>query len=76
MQTQSKSNWLPVSLLAAAIVLAAIILAFSPLLWTDHYIGETFTKKPVPAGCSIQTQTGGGFQGAIVVAHCPFWVQL
>jgi hypothetical protein len=76
MTTTSQAKSSAPLILAAAIVLAAIILAFSPLLWTDHYIGETFTKKPVPAGCSIQTQTGGGFQGAIVVAHCPFWVQL
>jgi hypothetical protein len=60
-------------ILAAAIVVAALVFSFSPLLWTDHYINDRVTK-PLPAGCSILTQPTGG--SAVIVAHCPAWVQL
>ena len=55
------------------VFMAALIMTISPLLWTDHYIGDTFTTKPVPSGCSIQTQPIAG-GGAVVIAHCPSWV--
>ena len=65
-----------VFVLAAAIVVGALVIALSPLLWTDHFIGANVTtiSKPLPAGCSIVSEPAGA--GAIIVAHCPSWVQL
>jgi hypothetical protein len=71
MQTQTTGLFI----LAAAIVLAAIILAFSPLLWTDHNISAPGAlNRPLPAGCSIQA-VGIAGNGEQFVAHCPAWVQ-
>ena len=65
---------------AVAIVVAGLIVAFSPLLWTDKIINDRLTPagmtQPLPAGCSVQTQALGTGGGAIVVAHCPFWVHV
>ena len=60
-------------LLAAAIVVAALVMAFSPLLWTDHNITSTLAR-PLPAGCSIQA-VGVPPNGEQFIAHCPVWVQ-
>ena len=55
-------------------LIAALIVVLSPLAWTDHFWNGSL-NKPLPAGCAMQTTPtySGGF---IVVAHCPFWVQV
>jgi hypothetical protein len=54
----------------ALIVIAALILAFSPMLWTDHFMtyDTTHFTRPMPSGCTIQTSQ------YVAIAHCPFWV--
>jgi hypothetical protein len=53
---------------AALILLAALVIALSPLLWHDQlYRGTT-----LPAGCSVQVTPFGA--SAYPIAHCPFWV--
>jgi Flp pilus assembly protein TadB len=59
--------------LAVAIVVAACVLALSPMLWTDHYWGDKVGKFTVPSSCSLQTM---GYQNSFVVVHCPVWVQV
>jgi hypothetical protein len=73
----SSRNWLPISLIvvAAAIVIAALIVAFSPLLWTDHNISSPAQlAKPLPSGCSIQA-VGIPPNGEQFIARCPSWVE-
>lgn len=61
--------------IGAAIVMAALVLAFSPLLWTDTWLGaNNGFAKPLPAGCSLENKAGPSYQGFLPYAHCPFWV--
>ena len=52
---------------AALILIAVLVLVFSPLLWTDHLFYSA--HQVMPAGCSVTTPLGPG----IGVAHCPVW---
>lgn len=71
MQPQSKSNLLPLSLIlfAGAIIVAVLVLVFSPMLWTDHLV--TYATSHAVGSCSIQPTGSPG----IFVAHCPLWAQ-
>jgi hypothetical protein len=53
---------------AALILVAVLVLVFSPLLWTDHLFHNT--NQLIPAGCTITTPLTNGSVG---VAHCPVW---
>lgn len=65
MHTQNNSSLWVAIIIGGALIVAALIVALGPMLWTDHHYVST---KPVPAGCTIQ-------QGpAITTVHCPSWV--
>ena len=51
----------------ALILVAALVLVFSPMLWTDHLL-KLGPIVPVPAGCTLQTSQ------YVITAHCPIWV--
>jgi len=53
---------------AALVLIAVLVVAFSPLLWTDHLFHNS--NQLIPASCSITTPLGNGYVG---VAHCPVW---
>lgn len=57
--------------IASAIVLVAVlVIVFSPLLWSDHLV--TYPTSRQLHGCTIQSTASD----AIFVAHCPFWTQV
>jgi hypothetical protein len=70
------SGFLPAAIIigGALILLAALVIALSPMLWTDHVLVDV--TRPLPSGCTMQTKSGGTAPGFIPVAHCPVWVQL
>ena len=66
-EERKTSGFLSTSIVIAALLIfsAVLVMAFSPMLWTDHILHTT----PMPAGCSIESR------GTVPVAHCPVWVQ-
>jgi hypothetical protein len=69
MQTQSSALIAQAIVIGAALILVAVlVLVFSPLLWTDHLFSNV--HQLIPASCSVTSPLG---EGRVGVAHCPVW---
>jgi amino acid permease len=69
------NQFLPIAIIVggALVLIAVLVVVFSPMLWTDHVLADF--NKPVPTGCSVETKPVVQGQTGIMLVHCPSWVQ-